>query len=478
MKPLIQMTLALLAIGLIISLALAPGVSQAVAQDAEPPAKTYAEPPTTAIQPKNCVTAECHASVKDYKVLHGPVNVDACDACHELADAQKHTFKFTQDQDKLCAFCHVMDTSGAKVVHQPMKSGECSGCHDPHGGFDTKFLRAKSMTRMCNSCHQDVIGGRKHVHGPVAAGACGACHEPHQADHEQLLIATGKDLCLGCHREMQQQLAEMPFKHEPAEKECQSCHDAHAADYAMIVRAAPLKVCTDACHDDVKQSVFQARHKHSAVTEESACVNCHTPHGGELARLMKARPLDMCLDCHDQPVKGNDGRMVSSIADMTGEAGFKHGPVADGTCGGCHDVHGSNISRLLVDPYPATFYAPFELSDYKLCFECHDQQLVLLRQTEGLTGFRDGQNNLHFVHVNKAKRGRTCRACHKTHVASHEMNVRESVPYGNWELPINFTRTQTGGACAPGCHQELAYDRENAVGMPQTPQTNDQEPSP
>src|SRR5581483_6636667 len=70
------------------------------------------------------------------------------------------------------------------------------------------------------------------------------------------------------------------------------------------------------------------------------------------------------------------------------------------------------------------------------------------------------------VHVNKQDRGRSCYACHNTHASSHDLHVRDSVPYGNWQMPINFNKTQSGGSCAPGCHKELHYDRDNAVIYP------------
>jgi len=121
------------------------------------------------------------------------------------------------------------------------------------------------------------------------------------------------------------------------------------------------------------------------------------------------------------------------------------------------------------DLYPETFYAPFKLDDYALCFTCHDKQLVLQPKTTGLTRSRNGDDNLHFVHVNRPDKGRSCRACHATHASTHEAHVRDSVPYGKWELPINFTPTATGGSCAPGCHKEAPYDREKAIQRPTLP---------
>ena len=86
-----------------------------------------------------------------------------------------------------------------------------------------------------------------------------------------------------------------------------------------------------------------------------------------------------------------------------------------------------------------------------------------MKETDTVTGFRNGTKNLHLVHVADPKRGRTCRACHSTHASTNPMHMAETVPFGNWQMPIDFTRTRTGGSCASGCHRKLSYDRENPV---------------
>ena len=325
------------------------------------------------------------------------------------------------------------------------------------------------MNQVCSQCHKDVIGDKKVVHGPVAAGACEACHKPHTAQYPKLLIAEGRQLCLTCHKEMSEQMKKVQVVHRPvADGECSQCHDPHASDFPKQIKAAPLQLCTS-CHEHekIKTQATESAHKHSVVTDKQACLNCHTPHGGSVARLMKAAPLKVCLTCHDKPVKVADGRAVASVAEVLDPNEMKHGPIRDGNCSGCHNVHGSDVSRLLAKPYPESFYQPFAVAKYDLCFLCHDQQLVLMEQTKGLTNFRNGERNLHFVHVNKVDKGRTCRACHETHASRQSFHIRDSVPYGNWNLPINYAKSETGGSCAPGCHKPLAYDREK----PQTPVT-------
>ena len=434
--------------------------------------------PTTLIEPKSCVTAQCHANVKNMKVLHGPVNVNACEACHKLTNTAKHTYTLSRDKSQLCTFCHKIETAGNPVVHKPLATGDCLPCHNPHGGKTGKFIRGNTMRETCNQCHKDVVGTKKNVHGPVGAGACEACHTPHAGKYPKLLVAEGKGLCLTCHKEMSDQLKTVKVVHKPvATGECSQCHDPHASDHAMQTKAQPLALCTS-CHehDKIKDAATKAKYPHSIVVKDQACMNCHTAHGGQIAKLMKSTPQTVCMKCHNEKVKTPDGRVVNAVTEVTDSKLVKHGPVKDGNCSGCHNVHGSQVTRLLTKPYPETFYARFEGDNFALCFSCHEKKLVETKEVEGLTGFRNGTQNLHYLHVNK-ERGRTCRACHETHASPSPVHLRNSVPFGQWEMPINYLKSENGGSCAPGCHKEFAYDRKNAVAKPTTqPSEKDAKP--
>jgi predicted CXXCH cytochrome family protein len=94
---------------------------------------------------------------------------------------------------------------------------------------------------------------------------------------------------------------------------------------------------------------------------------------------------------------------------------------------------------------------------------CHEKDLAAEEWTTTMTGFRNGEQNLHYVHVHKAVKGRTCRACHDAHATNNPRHIRDSVPFGNWSLPVGYTKTETGGQCLPGCHQMFRYDRKNPV---------------
>jgi predicted CXXCH cytochrome family protein len=443
-------------------LAQAQPVTQPVAPATRPAVRAVVKP-TKAVAAEGCVTAECHASIKAFKVVHGPVNVNACDACHSLKSEVEHTYELARNKTETCTFCHKVEIPQGNKAHKPLADGQCLSCHNPHGGTNQKFVRGASMAEMCASCHQDNIRGKKAVHGPVAAGSCDSCHTSHSSQHAKLLVApAGKELCLTCHAEMKTQLGQVKFVHKAMEQDCAKCHDAHASDYAMQTHAAPDKLCTN-CHEHekIKKDANEAKHKHSVVMADKSCLNCHNSHGGNLAKLMKAEQATVCMKCHAKEVKSPDGRKVAAIPEILDKKTIKHGPIRDGDCGGCHNPHGSEESRLLAKHYPESFYQAFKLEKYDLCFSCHDKQLVLAEKTPGLTKFRNGEQNLHYTHVNKEK-GRNCRSCHMPHASSNELHIRETVPYGNWSLPIKFTKSDSGGSCSPGCHKPYAYDRDNA----------------
>jgi predicted CXXCH cytochrome family protein len=140
-------------------------------------------------------------------------------------------------------------------------------------------------------------------------------------------------------------------------------------------------------------------------------------------------------------------------------AAVVHEPVKEG-CASCHEPHGGARARLLGDTFPAGAYAAYTDTEYGLCFTCHDRELASAATTTTATAFRDGPRNLHFVHVNKEK-GRSCGLCHDAHASARPALMAESVPFGQWKLPVRFAKTTSGGSCAAGCHRPYSYDRED-----------------
>src|SRR5678816_4240918 len=72
--------------------------------------------PQTAVANDTCTTAGCHANVKQYKAVHGPVNVNACDACHKLVDPAQHKYELVRNKTETCTFCHKIEHPANAVI--------------------------------------------------------------------------------------------------------------------------------------------------------------------------------------------------------------------------------------------------------------------------------------------------------------------------------------------------------------------------
>lgn len=298
-------------------------------------------------------------------------------------------------------------------------------------------------------------------HAPYEMGECGICHTGDDPADPGPVEGSVTELCYGCHEAIEQAMKQSRVAHAAVEDDCTYCHNPHNAAFRKLLIAESPKLCAD-CHEDVWAEATESPVRHASVESGDGCLNCHSPHASNVDSLLKGLAYDLCVDCHSEDgLLDEQGRELTGFGSLLAANPVVHGPIAARDCSGCHTPHGGQIFRLLVTRYPEKFYAPFDPKNYELCFSCHNEEVVSAERTTTLTGFRDGDQNLHFVHVNKADRGRTCRACHEVHAAPQEHLVRDGVPYGKsgWVLKINYTRAPNGGSCAKTCHGELSYDR-------------------
>jgi predicted CXXCH cytochrome family protein len=225
-----------------------------------------------------------------------------------------------------------------------------------------------------------------------------------------------------------------------------------------MLLAEKIELCNE-CHDDIVELANGSSVRHSATTTKDECLNCHAPHAANDSPNLKKPERELCLGCHDKPLKSGESVLID-MKRWLSEHDVWHAAIRENGCTGCHQPHGSERPRLLEKAFPPQFYAKFELASYGLCFSCHEERMVTSKRSRTATGFRDGDQNLHFLHVNRAKKGRTCRACHDMHASSQPLQIRDRVRFGRWQMPLNFQKTETGGSCLPGCHQIRNYDRE------------------
>lgn len=400
---------------------------------------------------EGCVTGQCHAKLIKAKNVH-PV-AEPCDTCHQAVSTPHpkkgtDTFKLTQKVPDLCFSCHT--PFGKKPdVHPPVKEGMCTTCHNPHSSDEAKLL-TQPVKDICLSCHPDKVNF-KYLHGPTSAGDCTACHSPHESDNKHLTLKEGPELCFSCHMDMAD-IMKKKVIHGAVLSGCPSCHNPHGSSFKKLLPEAGGKVCFQ-CHSDIGEKIEKAKFVHAPVKTERACASCHSPHSSDNDKLLAKPGKDLCLECHKNIIKKNMKVL--------------HGPITAGKCTPCHDPHGSKYPKMLAKEFPSDVYAPYTDSEYELCFSCHNRDMLRFPDTSFATGFRDGERNLHYLHVNNKEKGRTCRLCHSVHGSGNPKLIVDSTPFGKWDLPLKFVKTETGGSCSPGCHKTQNYDRKTAGKAPE-----------
>ncbi len=323
------------------------------------------------------------------------------------------------------------------------------------------FLPKDTPGDLCLECHAEVTPPESRLHAPVALKECLECHGPHGSNREALLAREGNHVCVFCHIDFAERIENAVSVHEPVRGPCWDCHNPHAGTHAFFLSEDRPALCAR-CHSDiVGEGTPPLKYPHTVMTEGKACSACHDPHMAGFPRLLKRPSMDLCLGCHEGAVETADGRTLDEVGKRIEGSKFLHGPIRNKDCTPCHAAHGSDDPRLLTQAFPREFYAEYRGGMYALCWKCHDPDLVRAQETLA-TGFRNGRQNLHYVHVHLEK-GRTCRACHHEHASNLPFHLRESVPFGEWELEIRFKQTSTGGMCLAGCHRPKAYDREKPV---------------
>jgi len=357
---------------------------------------------------------------------------------------------------KVCADCHKRVVS-SRVQCLLAKGEFCALCHEvPAEGGPSRLV--ESAEPLCFQCHKKDTFKGSFIHGPFAVSACVTCHDPHGGNVPGMLRISGEQMCLGCHTEMGSRFTNARFRHKAAMAGCTDCHSPHMSEERYMLKAAVPGLCGK-CHEKIMKDQQTAAANHPTVTEPPACMNCHDPHMAQEGKLLLADGLDICLKCHDKAIKAGTQEFVD-MKQLLAANQNRHGPLQRRDCSACHNPHGSSHFRLLTNEYPKDFYAPFFTSNYDLCFRCHESALATDEHTTSTTEFRDGDRNLHFVHVNRTSHGRTCRSCHEVHASTLPKHIGVTVPFGNWRLPVKFEKTENGGSCTPGCHAVQKYDRQ------------------
>jgi predicted CXXCH cytochrome family protein len=304
------------------------------------------------------------------------------------------------------------------------------------------------------------IEGAKMEHLPFEMEECSSCHAAGEGERPGPVKDKTDKLCFECHDGVEKELSGAEVEHAGYVAACVDCHNPHNANQPALLHAPSRSQCLS-CHEDTADALKAVKVEHGAMAGDMACITCHSPHASANAALLRADVKTVCLVCHSQPgFADHHGKPLQVIGDLLARP-VQHKPINEQGCAECHDAHGSEHRRILRAPYTDSFYARWSKDNFGLCLKCHDAALVDAKTTRTATGFRDGDRNLHALHVDRGERGRSCRACHETHASNKPKLVADDVAFGShgWRLELNFEQTATGGSCAKTCHTFRSYDR-------------------
>lgn len=214
-------------------------------------------------------------------------------------------------------------------------AADCQVCHDTAvGPTFAKSAHAK-QDQSCAACHQNVGEHAK----AQAAGEKGG-----PVPSVKKLTATAINAtCLTCHEKNGQEnyLSGMHARRNVA---CTSCHAVHnpKSVNAQLKTRVDSETCYS-CHKSERAKSMRTSH-HPVREGKLACSSCHNPHDGSRPKMLRADSVnELCYQCHTE---------------KRGPFLFEHAPVRE-DCVSCHEPHGSNHRRLLINKMP------------NLCWNCH-----------------------------------------------------------------------------------------------------------
>ncbi len=262
----------------------------------------------------------------------------------------------------------------------------------------------------------------------------------------------GKETCVECHKELISKKIVHPYK-----KNCEDCHKSNGQEHPVegVIGFVLTKKMPDLCYT-CHEDVIQEKVLHQPATDGD-CLACHDAHQSNHKKLLLSDEKTLCLKCHDKAIKYGDIKIIN-IKALLKEGNYVHGAIDSG-CAVCHSPHTSDNTFRFKKHFPGgEGYLHATKDSFALCFSCHDSKLFEDAFSKTATNFRIGDENLHYLHVNREK-SRNCNRCHNVHGSKNPFHINETVQFGNWDMPINYKMTKNGGSCFPGCHVRRSYDR-------------------
>lgn len=310
----------------------------------------------------------CHQNRREEfvkAVVHSPVE-EGCVECHNPHEsANRYQLQYEGESlSSLCFNCHEEDAFMKTNQHSPVADGDCVACHRPHSSENASLLVAPVAGGvLCFGCHEDRKEDfeMEYVHAP-AEEDCTECHDPHSAKAQYMLKEEGGALCANCHRDVTPEVYEAidsaKVEHPPvAEGKCVKCHRPHSSQYPSLLGNATESLCLS-CHTELADVIAESLNRHGPV-KTGDCTACHNVHGSQYDRLLARyypvefysaydqNKYDLCFGCHNRDIaRTSRTTTLTNFRDGDYNLHFFHVNNEKGrVCTACHDAHASNQAK-------------------------------------------------------------------------------------------------------------------------------------
>ncbi len=274
------------------------------------------------------------------------------------------------------------------VVHQPVKTGDCLPCHNPHGGKTSELHPGGEPADRVQPVPPG-RGGQEEARARAGGGG-GLRGMPQSARVEESQAAGGAG---------QGVVPDVPQGDgRPAQG---GEGDAQAGDgggMQAVPRSARLGL-----QDAGEGGSFTLLHELPRARQDQTGgagrqIQALDRHAGPGVPELPHATRRAAVEADEGPAGGRVHQVPQERRQSAGRAGRKGVPEvvdpkllqarprAGRNCSGCHNVHGSDVSRLSIKAYPETFYVKYDPDNFALCFSCHDKKLVETKEAEGADG--------------------------------------------------------------------------------------------
>jgi predicted CXXCH cytochrome family protein len=311
----------------------------------------------------------------------------------------------------------------------------------------------------------------------VMSNSCYNCHRNHNAPGKERLLSSNleEQVCLACHngnagRNIQKELNKTSAhrvafynrSHDPAENiltapmhvECADCHNPHWINKTSAAApdlSGPLA--------GVSGMSITGSIRNRAQYQYEVCLKCHGQDKYRIKTIRRQFNTTNIRDAimptntsyHPIAAPGKNSRVFSLNPPYTTSSRLHcthcHNSDSSGKAGGSgpNGPHGSSNEFLLEQRYETSDHTLWSVSNYALCFKCHNPNLLFSESSRGF-----GQHKKHVQEKNIS-----CAVCHDPHGSPQYpglLNFETTTVFPNSEGKLEYRSVGESGYCYLSCH--------------------------